>query len=840
MHQGEFMIHPGFTEENHIGPQMVNKFGDKYFYEINRNNFNRDGSWLLFKEKFDHEIFHEDTLYLIIGTDSGLLLNYINEKKRPDGARYLFIELPEVIEKISPIVNFSPQIALVSPEQWMERASDFKLQEYFYLGRLSLHLSFAAQDGYFPGYPDVIHAVRQKLEEIEWGNAASLDHEIYILRQMQNLPENRLSAGLLRGKFAGRSAVLLGGGPSLDDSFEWIRANRSHLTVLAVSRVCRRLLDVGISPDFVFSVDPHSLSFDVSKEMLRFWQDTTFINLYHVTPLLLGQWRGVNFYLGERFPWASPMNEDCLLTVGATVTNHALGTALEMGFSQVILSGVDLCYSREGVTHARGSNEAAVGPQLAQIRPQVETNGGWMAETDHALAVAIRFLEGEAAKASEKGCQIFNPADGAARVHGVLHGPFEDLMLPVALKTPVQIVNEVLLSVADESRDAYYQQVVAELNRAEEHLGKISDLVQEALECNSNLFRGQGRPFFSKNRVRMEEIEGALNGEHRDFSFLAQKFGIRAFLKITRVKESEEWSEAEIENTGKLYYEAYQNSVQKLRVLVQAARDRLLSRMEEEKASPDFDQMIHQWKKDGQPGRFLVWRSRYLGREDLLSERFLECGKALEREFEELLQHKETEHLKRCTSFSSLSGVRSKALFLFKAQDGKGLERLALGLQRHNGDDGGVYLDFIKGLLAELSLDTKIAMDSYSRILETGQDQIDEPLLEEVLRRILILSLQNSDWENALAALNCLTVISCIYLPHQAELFRILGANSEALNAYANYLESMPDDIMAMIRLGKYYRELHVEEGARMMFMAVLERDPDNEAVRTLLEDSPC
>ncbi len=105
------------------------------------------------------------------------------------------------------------------------------------------------------------------------------------------------------------------------------------------------------------------------------------------------------------------------------------------------------------------------------------------------------------------------------------------------------------------------------------------------------------------------------------------------------------------------------------------------------------------------------------------------------------------------------------------------------------------------------------------------------------MHRVLSISLDRSDAEHALLAARCLSGMSPVYLPCYADLLRLVGAKNEALDIYADYLEKVPDDLVVMLKLGRFYLELGIEEGARLMFDTVLEKDPANQAATSLLSE---
>lgn len=359
---------------NDLGPFRVNRFGDRYLIHVNRERFDKFGAEVVFEQRFGKSLFNRDTFYIIVGTDSGLLPRYVVRKGVPEGSRYLFVELPEVLARLD--VEVVERIDYAAFEHCLESAKALDLNEYIFIDKVEIIYCCAAEDVFWEAYRDAARKLKQTVNRYLWEVKSSLGFEVFIRRQLENLGENRVSANILTGLFEGKTAVLLAGGPSLDDIFPWLLAHRDEVVVIAVSRVSRRLLEVGITPDLLVSVDPNPSNFDVSNEMFHFSKTSLLVNSYHVCPYVLGQWGGKSVFWGNAFPWNSPLNANTSITMGPTVTNMALDTAVEMGFSQIVLAGVDLCYSRDGYTHAQASREHAIGACFMNTDVQVETYGG--------------------------------------------------------------------------------------------------------------------------------------------------------------------------------------------------------------------------------------------------------------------------------------------------------------------------------------------------------------------------------------------------------------------------------------------------------------------------------
>ncbi len=826
-----------FESTETLGPFLENAFGDRFLYPVNRESFNGSGSEAVYASRYGENLGRENTLHIFIGTDSGLLINYVHDMAIPTGSRFLFIELPGVLSRIGEVVDWNrldSRISCVSYEDWFDRATEFHLNEYIFLNSIDVIKSIAAEDSHLAEYRELYRRVSQEANLHFWEVNGGIGNESFFETQIANLAENRISANCLKGLFSGKTAVLLAGGPSLDDIFPWLALNRDKVVVLAVSRISRRLLEMEIAPDIVFSIDPYDTSFDVSREMLELWRNSLLVNSYHAAPRLLGQWRGKSVYVGKRFPWNTPLNEETLPDPGPTVTNTAFAAAVEMGFAQIILGGVDLCFSRAGYCHAKGSNEFKAGPQFMEEGTQVETNGGWPADTNLAFAWAVDILGGQAATAAADGCRTINPAAGAAKIPNVTFMAVDEIEIEPLHEQASCTLAQALPVETTDSRREYYQTALNELSRVFWQLQHIKKLAVEGLRCNDGLFGRNGRRIDFKYKKRMDKIEKTLNTKYKGLVSAVKKYGIKNFIKITRVEPDKEWTDEEIERTGRVYYESYRDSAVGLADLIKQARIRFKARLEEEKEAPDFDLIFKQLREDKQPGRVLVWQTR---RQDLFQQppdAFIETIRMLEEEFRHSMESEDfLAGIQKGKQRDDAANAMYKAFFLFNRRDLAGLRQLADILEKHNSSDLVNAFHLAGGYIAEIENRPADALDEYQRLMTVTPG----PLLEEVLRRVSSISLGLRDMDNALVALECLASISPVYMPQYAEMLRLTGAVDRAVDIYLDYLERVPGDLVVMLKLGRLQKEMNIEEGARLIFNHVLTLHPRNKTAKALLAE---
>jgi tetratricopeptide (TPR) repeat protein len=759
------------------------------------------------------------------------VLEYLLDVGLPAGSRALFIELPEVLQRLPEVLDLSrlpKTLALRSTEDWPEALEELDLDSYIFLDNLNLLESIGATDGHLPEYKEAYWHLKQQLELRNWQVKADLGSESFIIRQLENIPDNRDPAYCLKESFNGKTGVVLGGGPSLDKILPWLLEHQEQVVIIAVSRIARRLLEVGLTPHLVFTTDPQDVSYEVSKDMLRFDSKMVLVSAYHACPQLVGQWRGRGLYLGSRLPWPSSLNVENYNLSGPTVTNSALATARNMGFSQILLAGFDLCFTKDGFSHAQGSRERDAGPRIEELFPTVENYAGEIVPTTQAYFAAMTDLEAQAKTAAQDGCQILNIAEEAARIEGVAYCPLEKVLISPCEENPGIIIHRILPDDDISQHRKYTAAMLQELRVTETTLVKMQNLSRKALECNEGLFGRKGKKADYKYKLRMDKIEKRLNDEFSDLVYLVKKFGIRWFLKTTRPDSDVEWTDDEIEEVGRLYYEAYLSSCRDLVRMVKAAQKKLELRQKELEAVPDLECLEAFWKQESQLGRAQLMLDAM---SVAYSPETIDRLKGLAGHFWEQVASRKALIREGC--FHAVD-VKSKALLYFRKGDLTELETLRKSIVDHFSDiERARQLQIlIEGLIAELNEQPDIALQAYHELVGVEMGA----LTEEALKRVATLSLKVQDSDNALLALECLAHISPAHQLNYASMLRLVGRLQDAAGVYGDYLTKMPDDATAMLTLGQLYMEMKALDAARTAFGYVLEVDPENSAAQTLLE----
>ena len=817
-----------------LGPFLTNRFGDRYLHPVNHLAFNSAGSVGCYKDYFGNRFSAPKSLFVLVGCDSGLLLEYFFRTKLGPGTRVLVIEFKQIIDRLKEVFDVAKlpgNVVLTSFDTWQGCLEKINFTAYSFLDGINILESIGARDGHIAEYKALYRDVRLALEDLNWRIRVNLGNKTLLLRQLENLAENRHPASCLKNLFQGRTAAVLGAGPSLDQVLPWLLENQKDLLIIAVSRVSRRLLEVGLNPHIVVTVDPEHVSFAVSREMLKFDSSVVLVQANHAHPKLVNAWTGKQLFLGKRMLWESELEEDNFAAHGPTVTNTAVELAKEMGVAQIILCGVDLCHSREGFSHAQGNVEREIGPKISELLQTVETNNGDLAESPQGYFGALRELSKQAAAFKEAGGRMVNMAPGAAKISGVEFVPLEDIVIDSGDGAVRDLLTGAYPEDSILERRNDLIRLTEDVSRVLARMGKIEALAREGLECNERLFGRKGKKPDFKYKKRMDKIEETLNKEYKDLVPLVKLYGFDLFLQIVRPDNTVNWTDQEIEEAGRAYYDGFLKSSAELASELEKVCLRLNSRMEELSDTPDIFKLVEFWEKD-QSIRSRLWY--WVNKHELsgVPDNFPEAVKAHFAAFSDYIGRKDNKKNKE--KYFDKEKIKAKAVLLFQGLDLRGLYALLDGIEKYSELSAADDLhSLVSGYVAEIEKRWDAALDSYHQLL--GEEV--SPFAEEALQRVASISINLQDHENALLALECLAGFSPRYQPHYAEILKLLNRKEEAAQVYCDYLTKAPGDLLTMLKLGQLYADCNAVEAAKMAFQYVLEADPNNSTAKVLLKE---
>ena len=162
----------------------------------------------------------------------------------------------------------------------------------------------------------------------------------------------------LNDKFIGETALIAAAGPSLADNIQLIKENREKFVIFAVNKSLKTLIENGITPDFVVCIDARFVSQTIADVGYELPKINCIMNLNSDTEILDKPFKRKFLTFPENDIVIKRISEynNFIETneYGGSATTCAFVSAVKMGFSKIILSGVDLAFKGD-VAYANGN-----------------------------------------------------------------------------------------------------------------------------------------------------------------------------------------------------------------------------------------------------------------------------------------------------------------------------------------------------------------------------------------------------------------------------------------------------------------------------------------------------
>ncbi|VEE63427.1 Uncharacterized protein conserved in bacteria [Shewanella putrefaciens] len=800
----------------------ISRFNEIYLPSVNRNVFETLDSKTLYKRHLNYDFNAQDQLHIFIGLDSGLLANYILNQPLSLGCRYLFVELPEILELLSIELTETQkkQVDIVSPTDFEKILESDALNIFIEKDQFTIHMSLASRAQHLVAYTQLKQELTDRVEKLRFTRQIGFNQQIFVNVQLSNIADNRFPASVLRNQFAGKTCVVVAGGPSLDQHMNWLKNNADSFIVIAVSRIAAKLHRYGIQVDMVVNVDPQYISFFVSRDIFTLPKNTLLVQAHHSCSLISGQWPGPILYTGSRFPWNNKKDSDNIQTVGPTVSNCALNIAIEMGFKQILLSGIDFCYSKSGFTHTEGTLEQQLGPNLSRISEWVETYEGYLAETPIQLLQAMKDLQEQVS--TYPNIDFINLSSSAAKIKGIKYQSLDEIKFEPIETRSINNLPENAFSVT--SLDEKLSDLVEcklEISNTLKVMKEILKNTKKAIDLCKKL---RGMTQLDKEVIKkINAIESKIIHNKAVYCQLIKFYGYAEFSKFLSSRNTENWTQSHINKMTNNYYNAYEVTTLELIKNLKYAEERIDCRISEITNKSPLNILAASWKKYNTTGRIHFWKA--LHKNDTSSCKVL--INELELLFTEQCSQDPTFYKTALKENSNIELILQKIMFLKANGHSYGLNQLIINLSNLIDINANYARLYYLALSFKLNLDKKPkeALDALLKIDSNFQTEVE-------LKQIILLSLQQSNLELAGSTLIKISQYSDEYLPQYAHVLRLQGQHQAAINTYLDYLDKYPSDSHIWLKLGLFMIDINQTEAALTAFSNALNADPHNELAK--------
>ncbi|MBP2657530.1 MAG: hypothetical protein H6Q69_562 [Firmicutes bacterium] len=225
----------------------------------------------------------------------------------------------------------------------------------------------------------------------------------------------------LFGGFEGMPVIIVSAGPSLNKNIHLLKEAKGKAVIFAVGTAVKALKKWNIEPDIIFSIDPHPLNYEHFKGVDV--GEAALVSEIQSNHMIFENYQGPIFVSGKMpvLKWFGDTIENKgMIESGGSVANNAFAAAYKMGANPIILVGQDLAYSRDGHSHASGTNyENTVysGPAGEDINYfYVKANDGDQLLTSSSFYQFLTFFETWIEKHPK--CKYINATEGGAYIQG--------------------------------------------------------------------------------------------------------------------------------------------------------------------------------------------------------------------------------------------------------------------------------------------------------------------------------------------------------------------------------------------------------------------------------------
>lgn len=240
---------------------------------------------------------------------------------------------------------------------------------------------------------------------------------------------------ILENKFKGKTALILGAGPSLNDNIEKIKKYRDKFVIFAVHRTLETLKNSGITPDFCVIIDANWVNEAITKDA-DYLKQINFISDIKADSFVKTINANHHFtYYSKNSIYSEKLQSLCadyirVLETGGTSTICAYRSAKFMGFKNIIFAGIDLVFKND-TAYCDGKiasvNDATTLRIQNVIMPKAEVKTITGEYTTTRADYANFIKQFEIIFAQDKYSNIYNISSFGAFINGMKYVQLEDI-----------------------------------------------------------------------------------------------------------------------------------------------------------------------------------------------------------------------------------------------------------------------------------------------------------------------------------------------------------------------------------------------------------------------------
>lgn len=490
----------------------------------------------------------EDTAYIVFGAGLGYhlrallksisgkskiyVIEYVSNERLTELTRHLFRDARWLDDPRIQVIC-GPNLRMIAGQI----AIDMQLQ---HLKRITLCRHYPTMQIYPGFYQQLEENLVNKVEEIfAFVIRFSLQSGLMFMENSwRNLPYiwSNPGIGQLKGAFAGKTAIVVSAGPSLDKNIQQLAEVGDRAIIIASGSALGALKKHGIRAHFLAVLDPVELMYEELKD--DFSAETALLAAYEVFPQI------VEKYPGRRFFCRSPHNDILAglskylpptvpLLVNLSVASMAFEFALFLGVQQVVFVGQDMAFSAHA-SHASGVKASLPTEGDAHEFCYLPGHDGGTVKSNATFRMMLEYFEARVGMFPER--TIINATEGGAFMQGALHMTLQEAI--ASYVTTSTKVEQLLEKITTKFHPAQGRKLYQELSRISGGLDKLREDTRLRLTHVTGMDREQAGDFRAELDAYIRVLRAAPEFTYLKY-FLEPLFAVCAYLEQDGMAEEE-------------------------------------------------------------------------------------------------------------------------------------------------------------------------------------------------------------------------------------------------------------------------------------------------------------
>jgi hypothetical protein len=318
------------------------------------------------------------------------------------------------------------------------------------------------------------------------------------MSNLKNLHKSK-DVRLLKNAFRNVPAILVAAGPSLDKNIHDLKSAVGKAIIIAADTILNKLLNEGIVPDFVTSIERYQEIYDYFYKNKPIPPEVTLVAPPVVQPIVFEQFPGdyimpYRWRVGE-YMWLdhtiTRLGSEAFISMGMSCAHLSFGLAVHLGASPIVFVGQDLAYGSDG---GRSHSSGTIYDEVPLEKPEIIRIDGYYGEKVNSQKIWVEFKNWFEKEIVRNNVKAINCTEGGALIKHTEQMPLRDMIGKYCLK-PVNVRGML-------KQCPYYEIDEAEVrSNLHDQRKQIADILERLIECQRNLQKIKVHPRMSQKQL---------------------------------------------------------------------------------------------------------------------------------------------------------------------------------------------------------------------------------------------------------------------------------------------------------------------------------------------------